>query len=452
MTTVEEPVARCPGERPPDVLRRDVVAPPSQYLEEHWTHQGTHDVDRERYWTPEFHQLEVEHVWRKVWQVACREEDLPAVGDHVVYDIAQDSLLVVRTAPDVIKAFYNSCLHRGATLRDTGGRVARFVCPFHGFTWSLDGALVDVPGAWDFPQIRREEFALPEAHVGRWGGYVFVNLSPTPPEALLDYLGVLPAEFAFRPLEDRWKSAHVRKVVPCNWKIALEAFAEAYHVVRTHPQALPFTADLSSQYDVYRHVSRMINLLGVPSPHVADTADDVITQALRTPGGSAQRPAHLSARQFAAQEHRQHYESRLGVDLSAYTDAEILDAIQYHVFPNFSPWAGVGQPIQYTWRPNGNDPESSVMDVMFLSPVSASGERPPAAPLVELGPEDPWTAAKILGKYGPIFDQDQANFARIQKGVKAGRKGNTYSVYQESKIRHFHATLDGYINRGRAAV
>ena len=439
--------ARCPGDSVQDVFRRDHAPAPAQYHGESFVPQGIGDIDRERYWSPEWHRAEVELVWRRVWQVACREEDIPNVGDLVVYDVAEDSLLVVRVAPGLVKAFYNSCLHRGATLRDQGGRAAKFVCPFHGFTWSLGGELLEVPAAWDFPQIDRATWSLPEARVGVWGGFVFVNMADDP-EPLLDYLEVLPDEFAFRPLEQRWKSAHVRKVVPCNWKIAFEAFGEAFHVYRTHPQALTFTADENSQYDTWpgvRHVSRMINLLGVASPHLANPDEDVITRALRVPGGADERPLGLSARQFAAQQHRDHYGRRYSADLSAYSDTEILDAIQYHVFPNFSPWAGVGQPIQYVWRPNGSDPNTSVMDVMFLMPLPASGERPPAVAVHELDPDEPWSNARELGKYGPVLDQDTPNFIRMQKGMKAGRKGNSYSYYQESKIRHFHNTLDRYL-------
>ena len=440
-------IAHCPGEAVQDVLGRDLVAAPRHYRTETWVHQGDGDVSRDRYWSPEWHAREVAGVWRTVWQVACRDEDIPEVGDHIVYDIADDSLVVVRTSPDQIKAFHNSCLHRGITLRDRSGRVPRFVCPFHGFTWSLAGELVEVPAAWDFPQIHRPDWTLPEAHVGHWGGFVFVNMAADP-EPLIDYLEVLPEEFAFRPLDERWTSAHVAKVVPCNWKIALEAFAEAFHVMRTHPQALPFTGDANSQYDVWpgvRHVSRMINLLGIPSPHLNNPDVAAIDKALAIREFDDVRPEHVSSRQFAAQQHRRHYEARYGADLSSYSDVEILDAVQYHVFPNWSPWAGVGQPIQYLWRPNGNDPESSIMEVRYLSPLPACGGRPPAAPLRVLDPDEPWSGARELGKNGPVFDQDGANFARLQRGVKAGRKGNTYSVYQESKIRHFHRTLDHYV-------
>jgi phenylpropionate dioxygenase-like ring-hydroxylating dioxygenase large terminal subunit len=441
------------GERPivsvQDVFDDDTVPPPPSLRRNGWVDLGTADVDRDRYYSADFHRLEVERMWRRVWQVACREEDIPMPGDHIVYDLADDSLLVIR-GTDRIRAFYNSCPHRGTTLRDGPGRVARIVCPFHALTWSIEGELLNVPAAWDFAHVN-DQFCLAEAAVATWGGFVFVNMS-SDPEPLLQYLEVLPEEFSAHPLEDRYKAVHVRKIVPCNWKLALEAFAEALHVMRTHPQALPFTGDVNSQYDLWeggRHVSRMISLLAVPSPQVRPPNDEAIIEALRPPNDRAERRPGTSPRQFVATRHRAHYERKYGTDLSAYSDAEILDAIQYHVFPNFSPWAGIGQPIQYLWRPNGNDPESSVMDVMYLAPPPANGERPPAAEVHVLDPDEPWTNARELGKYAPIFDQDQANFARLQKGVKAGRKGNTYARYQESKIRHFHQTLDSYLGIGR---
>src|SRR5206468_4105093 len=94
-----------------------------------------------RYFAPEFHRLEVERVWRRVWQMACREEQIADVGDSIVYEIAGASLIVMRTTPDQIRAFHNSCLHRGTQLRTKPGRVTALRCPFHGFTWNIDGTL-----------------------------------------------------------------------------------------------------------------------------------------------------------------------------------------------------------------------------------------------------------------------------------------------------------------------
>ena len=101
-------------------------------------------VPLERYTSQAFHDLEVEKLWKKAWQMACREEELTEVGDTVVYEIAHLSFLVVRSAPNEIKAYYNACLQRGRRLRDESGRVPELRCPFHGWTWNLDGSLKGV--------------------------------------------------------------------------------------------------------------------------------------------------------------------------------------------------------------------------------------------------------------------------------------------------------------------
>ena len=102
----------------PDVLRLESP----RYL-------GSHDIPTERYTTREWHRLEVERLWKRVWQFACREDDIPEVGDHVVYEIVRDSYIVIRTAPDEIKAYPNACLHRGRRLKDHDGRCSEIRCP-----------------------------------------------------------------------------------------------------------------------------------------------------------------------------------------------------------------------------------------------------------------------------------------------------------------------------------
>ena len=116
--------------------------------------------------------------------------------------------------------------------------VRQFRCPFHGMTWNIDGSLREMPCAWDFPDVDAASFRLPEAQVGTWGGFVFVNLDPAA-APLGEYLQDLPAHFDAWPLEDRYLAAHAVQVLPCNWKVALEAFIEAYHTMAVHPQLLP---------------------------------------------------------------------------------------------------------------------------------------------------------------------------------------------------------------------
>ena len=403
-----------------------------------------------RYFDPAFHRLEVERVWGRTWQMACREEQIPEVGACVVYEVADWSLIVVRTAPDEIRAYHNSCLHRGTQLRTSPGRVKNFRCPYHGFTWSLDGALEEIPAGWDFPHVDPADFGLPEAQVGTWGGFVFVNVD-TNAAPLEDYLEDLPWHFEPWPLEDRYLTAHVVRVMPCNWKVALEAFIEAYHTMAVHPQLLPTAADSLSEYDVYGpHVSRMITAVGVSSEHLDRQLDDV--EVVRAMLGSRDAEVTIepgaTARQALGDRVRASLRKRTGRDYSEVTDAELLDGIEYFLFPNFMPWAGFLTSFAYRFRPDGHDPDSCVIDIMVLEPVPDGEERPPAASTRHIGPGESWADVPELGVFGKVFNQDGSTFGRVQRGLRASVKATTtLARYQESRIRHFHATLDAYLAR-----
>ena len=208
-----------------------------------------------------------------MWQFACREEHIPRVGDHTVYDIAGRSYLIMRSAPDTIKAFPNACLHRGRQLKQYDGNCSEIRCPFHGFAWHLDGSLQDVPARWDLPHVTAERFHLPEVKVGTWDGFVFINPDPDA-EPLEDFVKELAAHFDRWNLRDRYVQAHVSKIIEANWKIAQEAFCEAFHVNATHPQILPYIGDTNSQVDVWENCSRVITPAATPSPLLDWTPDD----------------------------------------------------------------------------------------------------------------------------------------------------------------------------------
>ena len=173
MTTTEPGAARSPGISYQALLDADTHPVPDVLRLESPRYLGNADIPIERYISHEWHRKEVERLWKRVWQFACREEHIPTVGDFIVYDIADLSFVVVRTA-EGIKAYPNACLHRGRRLKDHDGHCAELRCPFHSFTWSLEGQLVHVPAKWDFPHVdeRADEFQLPECKVGTWAGFV----------------------------------------------------------------------------------------------------------------------------------------------------------------------------------------------------------------------------------------------------------------------------------------
>jgi nitrite reductase/ring-hydroxylating ferredoxin subunit len=443
--------ALSPGASVQDLLARETNPVPAHLREVAFEYMGSDDIPIESYVSAEFARLELERMWPRVWQMACREEEIREVGDHVVYEIGDYSILVIRSAPDLIRAFHNVCLHRGRLLRERDGNCAQLRCPFHGFTWDLDGNLKEIPARWDFPHVEDEKFRLPEVKTGRWGGFVFVNLDASS-ISLEEYLGELPAHFKDWALEDKWKAVHVAKVVAMNWKVGVEAFIESFHVLATHPQIMPTTGDTNTQYDIYSgrpHWNRMLTPFATPSPHLPPLSEQEIYDSLAAQGQGAPGllvPPGGSARSLAAEASRKLVGMMSGRDLSQVSDAELLDAIQYFVFPNFFPWGGYFLNIVYRFRPVGADPNKTLMEVMMLMPVPPSGPRPAPAKLHLLGDHEQWTDAPELGPLGPIFNQDMNNMPFAQRGLRAARKpGVTLANYQESRIRHLHQTLGAYL-------
>ena len=404
-------------------------------------------VPVERYTSPEFHALEVEKLWKHVWQMACREEDIPEVGDYVVYDIVGISVLVVRSDANTITAHRNICRHRGRTLKEHGGRADDFRCAFHGIAWNLDGTLKQMPCEWDFPQVEKPWSLLP-VKVDVWGGFVFINLDPESGE-LSDHLGDLTQHFKRWPLENRYKQVHVGKILRCNWKVAQEAFMESWHVVATHPQLLPSLGDVVSKYDVFGNVSRALTPNGVPSPHLTwhpteqEILDTMVDRNLdETPVVVV--PDGMTARSFTSDNRRRHLESDLGPQAQDLSDAEMDDSMIYSVFPNFHPWGSYNR-IVYRFRPYENCHDRSIMECLILSPFT--GERPPAAALHLLGPDDDWTLAPELGLLARVFNQDDANLPHVQRGLESGSVDQVvFAEYQETKIRHFHELLGNWLN------
>jgi phenylpropionate dioxygenase-like ring-hydroxylating dioxygenase large terminal subunit len=382
--------------------------------------------------------------------MACREEQIPTPGDSLVYDAPGLSLIVVRSGAGEIRAFHNSCLHRGTQLRTQPGPITELRCPFHAFTWNLDGSFAGMPCPWDFPHVDAERFRLPEARVGTWGGFVFVSVDPDAP-ALGSYLEILPEHFATWDLGARYLAAHVVRVVPCNWKVALEAFIESYHTVAVHPQLLKTSGDTQTQYDVWEgvhHVNRMITPVGIASEHAQAVAEQDILDAmfLTKDDPDAVVPDGATARSVLAERTRRQLAQRTGGDYSSVSDCEALDAIEYFVFPNFVPWAGYTTPLAYRFRPNGDDHRSAVMDVMLLEPLPENGPRPAPSPTRHLPAGGRWADAPELGYLGRILDQDTATLARVQHGLETGAGSDiTLAREQECRIRHFHATLGEYL-------
>lgn len=454
--------ARCPGPGWQDILAADSRPVPDMLREDHYHYLGSQPIDAARYTSADFFVLENSRMWPHVWQFAAREEDMPEPGDYVTYDNAGRSFLIVRQADGSVRAFHNVCLHRGRKLTTDNGFADQFTCPFHGFAWNTDGSIRTVPCRWDFGHLSDRALQLPEAEVGRWGGYIFVRDEPGGP-SLEEYLAPLPDHFKRWRHEECVTAMWVAKVIDCNWKVAMEAFMESYHAYATHPQLMPFTGDANAAYNVWGdHVNANFTPFAVPSPHVAAQARGeqwIVDEFLKYNGRSSDNfdperdandnrvPDGMTARRAMGETQRASAARAFGGDYDQVSDAELLDALVYNVFPNFAPWGGFMPNIVYRWRP-WKDVDHCLMEVRVLTRVPPGQPRPHGVPMHFLTADESWESAAETGVLGGVVDQDMDNMALVQEGLKASRNGRVeLADYQEVRIRHFHQTLDKYLAR-----
>ena len=349
--------------------------------------------------------------------MACREEDIPEVGDTDVYDIADISILVVRVAADddqgVLqrlpapgppaarrrRASDASCAARSTA--SAGTSTAR----------SSRSRRVGLPAG-----RRRTSSRLPEVKVGTWGGFVFVNLDPDCraarglPRRPADHFDAVAAR---GPLHRRCTSP---RCCACNWKVAQEAFMEAFHVVTTHPQLLAGFGDANSQYDVFGNFSRAITPNGTPEPAPSwDPTEQEMFNAMtdrRLDEPPARGAGGVTARETAASRpRRRSVADRRGHGRGS-ERRRAGRQLLLHVFPNFHPW-GV-QPHRVSVPPERRSARR--VDHGVHVPLALCGRASSRRRIHWLGPDDDWTNAPELGFLARVFNQDTFNLSKVQLG------------------------------------
>lgn len=189
------------------------------------------------YFDADHYQRELRAIWYRDWVCIGREEDLAKPGDYFTAEIGDQGLIVTRTEAG-IKAFHNTCRHRGARIctAETGRfRNGRIICPYHTWTYSLDGDLIATPNRLDTGSFEFEGLSLYGIHTDTWRGFIFVNLADEPATSLVEQIGDEADHLRNWPLEDMRSVHRVTKPVASNWKIYWENYSECYHCPRVHP-------------------------------------------------------------------------------------------------------------------------------------------------------------------------------------------------------------------------
>lgn len=204
------------------------------------------------YHDPEIYREEVEKIFYTSWLLACRAEEIPVPGDYKLVQVADESIIIVRNKSGDIRALFNVCSHRGTQLcaEPKGTFKSKTIqCPYHAWTYALDGKLLAAPLMQEGYGFEKEKCALPQAHVYNWEGFIFINLDETavPFER---QMSALIGRFEDWNMSELRIARHIRYELNCNWKLILQNYQECYHCPGVHPLLSKLTPVDSAQHDV----------------------------------------------------------------------------------------------------------------------------------------------------------------------------------------------------------
>ena len=414
-----------------------------------WGSEPMRRIDVETYISPEHVKLEAERLWPYSWHAAGRVEEVANPGDYMEYEIGDQSIIITRTQAGELKAYSNVCQHRGTQLVKGCGHTDQFVCPYHGWRWSLDGENRYVHDAVDFPGLKREELRLPESAVDTFAGFIFVRPEKEGP-SLQDYLKPIAHILEPYHIEQYVVKSWRTLVVPANWKTALEAFEEVYHLMGTHPQTIKGNDDVEVPYDnfegghslmvvpVYVPTARfkgraseqevlkvaIDNLLDV---NLADEGEKAAMEALAgqpLPDGTTTRDLFMEM----ARGQYQKFMPELAPD-------RYVEDWDFTIFPNMVFNLFPGNYFGFIARPNGKDPDSCIFDVVALIHPGERGlESNPREFVTDPGHD-----------WGAVLAQDFYNLGRVQAGMhQRGIQQTRLAGYQEKRIYGRHDEIAKY--------
>lgn len=367
--------------------------------------RGEHPVDfpllpeipAGRYVDPDFFALEQQNIWSKSWLFAGHVDELPGKGDFKLWRDAGSPIVIIRDQSGEIKGFFNTCRHRGGPLvREDQGTTKSLLCKYHCWNFDLDGRLLYVPDEHEFPGLDKSAHGLIPVKIALWGNWIFANLDPDA-GPLEEFLGPLRQEMDdLGPDRLRLVEKHSLDIA-CNWKVAVDAFQEVYHLKHIHPATVHAALD-------HRGAS-MTLYSGGHSRMIVPHRD-----------GSAARLSEKSdgTVRTSAPEHR----------ITSSTSRA------YNIFPNVvTPTAEFEWPSLIFWP---TSIRTCRMDVWWW------GQSDDCDPTTEL-----WQTR--LANFDTILGEDMENLGWVQESMETPGFTGVPLSYQERRIYNFHEAVDEMI-------
>ncbi|MEW9854066.1 aromatic ring-hydroxylating oxygenase subunit alpha [Novosphingobium sp. M1R2S20] len=450
------------------------------------------DMDEERlvtypteaFLSKEYLEAEKRLLWPRIWQMVERESDIPNPGDWMTYNVAEESIIVLRKDDGTLKAFHNVCPHRGRQLVSVpdmlpgkvhdvrGNNRKNFICGFHGWTFNLDGENTYIldPQDWD-NKLTPEMTCLSEVKVDTWAGYIYINMDPDC-VSLKDWMGragEILSHFELEKMHYKWRQW---AIYDCNWKTAIEAFLEPYHVAGTHTQLLAYGDyyALSKQYGLHSVSSydtrdekfAMSESAGTTRAGKGDdprvSTYELIRENYETVNYSASTETLVKAASrlkdelpetATPQECIAHWLKSARADDAARgviwpdvpSDIKKESGLAWGLFPNQNILHGETFALCYRVRPYGDDPNKCIFESYALERFPEGQE-----------PETEWVYADPIGEnWGSVLAQDFSNMEFVQKGMKSsGFRGPLPNPHQEQKVINLHRNLADFME-GRGA-
>ncbi|HCP47974.1 MAG TPA: hypothetical protein DIU15_18180 [Deltaproteobacteria bacterium] len=350
-------------------------------------------VPSHRYTDSNYLELERQRVFQRAWLAVCRVDDIAQPGSYRTFEQFGESVLVVRNERGGVSAFHNTCRHRGSKLLDGCGRVREIQCPYHGWTYGLDGGLQSVPRADGFEHLHQSRMSLFPVRVDTWAGFVWINLDEEAP-GLHDALSGVDNELAAYRLEEM--EPIQRKVIPLpvNWKTMLENVTDFYHVPVVHGRTVSWAVD--------------------EAPDMKSLGDHTRQRLDIAAYGWRRRLDRMCTRG------------------GPYTDKQLTALHKYLLFPNF-----LINVLPYH------------LTVMQVFPVEAQScelhygfyRRRGARGLERLRGYGTWLASRY------ILLEDLKIIERFQAGVSTGRLATQQLHLEEAAISHFHGVLSRWVGQ-----
>lgn len=350
-----------------------------------------------RYIDPTFHALENTHVWRKSWLCAGRADEIPAAGDYKLFDRIGVVLVIMRGNDGVIRAFHNTCRHRGAPLvKACSGNAKRLICGYHAWGYDLAGRLVSVPDAHDFCGLDKSARGLLTVRAETWGGWIFINLDSNA-RPLADELQPISENLQSLSMDRLTIKGRLSYTIKCNWKAAMDAFLEVYHVKVIHPRT------------------------------VHELLDSRATAITLFAGGHSRMAMRKKKNQDGGT-----LTSMAGPDIPTTEPIFRANNLAYNAFPNLvTPIDSGGFPFLLFWPTAQNE---TVLEVIMVG-------------WSEEGDAAYWDA--LIAGYDAVLQEDLQFLASIQRSLESGAFTGMMLNYQERRIYWLHEEIDRRIGPDR---